>query len=1066
MAYYIQDSLVVTDHIYGSVTGSLLGTASLASTASYVNPLRQTVTITGSLNVTGSTTQVGNNNLFGNTTLSGSIIISGSTTTPSVQIYGNTTHNGYIRFDPVTTNIDQTVSASYIYVSGSTQDLYFTQNGGGYNNTTRLRWLEGNLYTGLLHGGLISASVGGTTFNVSSGSGIIVTINASITQDPYPTIKFVNWGNFTDQAINELTTAIQTYVGIDSNGAIIQQTTPWNDGQYNESISLGTVIHQNLSTVNATITYPNVAYGYKQRTYDFIKAFGPLKLSGYRLNTSSSLGLTVNSGSAFADGRNYQNDPNNPSYINDNGTAVSKIFRYYQSGSSFVQDTNAGAGYTGIDSTLYNPDGSGSLASVSPSKFYVQRIFWYPNSATKGIVSYYGLAEYSTIDEAQAGYTNEPFIETPNTQQNAIFLGVIIIKGNSNFNSTNNYRVVQSSLFRAAGTGGGGGGGAGASSLSSLTDVQLGTITDKQSLVYDIGSSKWINSYTLSGSLEGTASFALTASFAPDYVLTSTTSSMLAPYVLTSSTSSMLSPYLLTSRTSSFATTGSNTFIGNQTITGSLTISSSADPQFVIGNNLLRISSSGQLGISGSIIPNVHNTYTLGTSTVRFATLFVQGTVNGNTGLFNNINMGSSTPMSFINNQSNTVAQWYGLTANLRMQSGSTPAYVDNGYRLQINSLGAVSGGLYITGSANQQLIRVDTAGTNGIFFVSSSGNVGIGTVTPRFKLEISTGSLYINPPTGGTVAGIYVSGSNTRGGAQYLDFLQVTNTTGSATNPNKFFRIDNTGNLQIINSSYGQNIFQLSDIGNLYVNGATAAGTSNTDGVSGSLMFNNNNSQIYDDGNMHIHSRTSGQAMWINTNAGQLNLLVQSPLLGGNSGSGVAIGTGTLTGFVTINSSKDYTTSAAYGYLTTAGAGTYPGGSQTVNLSLYAVGRIWGQEIDAFSDERMKDIKGDISLSDGIKLVKNLKPIEYTWKDDPNKGLKAGYSAQQVSKAGFDHLISLVPKEGLEETIDEDGFVSPKDTQFSMNYDQVVPYHGTVIKYLLEKIEQLEKEIQLLKEE
>jgi hypothetical protein len=611
---------------------------------------------------------------------------------------------------------------------------------------------------------------------------------------------------------------------------------------------------------------------------------------------------------------------------------------------------------------------------------------------------------------------------------------------------------------------------------------------------------------TLTGnaSTSTSSSFALTASLAPNYVLISATSSMLAPYVLTSSTSSMLSPYLLISSTSSFATTGSNTFVGNQTISGSLTvvtgsgiefqvtntgvrigntttdshtvignqtitgsviISSSVDPQFVVGNNLLRVSSSGQLGVSGSIIPNVHNTYTLGTSTVRFATLFVQGTVNGNTGLFNNINMGSSTPMSIINNASMTVAQWYGPAANLRLQSGSTPAYVDNGYRLQINSLGAVSGGLYITGSANQQLMRVDTAGTNGILLVSSSGNVGLGTITPRFKLEISTGSLYINPPTGNTIAGIYVSGSNTRGGAQYLDFLQVTNTTGSATNPNKFFRIDNTGNLQIINSSYGQNIFQLSDIGNLYVNGATAAGTSNTDGVSGSLMFNNNNSQIYDDGNMHIHSRTSGQAMWINTNAGQLNLLVQSPLLGGNSGSGVAIGTGTLTGFVTINSSKDYTTSAAYGYLTTAGAGTYPGGSQTVNLSLYAVGRIWGQEIDAFSDERMKDIKGDISLSDGIKLVKNLKPIEYTWKDDTNKGLKAGYSAQQVSKAGFDHLISLVPKEGLEETIDEDGFVSPKDTQFSMNYDQVVPYHGVVIKHLLEKIEQLEKEIQLLKE-
>ena len=32
------------------------------------------------------------------------------------------------------------------------------------------------------------------------------------------------------------------------------------------------------------------------------------------------------------------------------------------------------------------------------------------------------------------------------------------------------------------------------------------------------------------------------------------------------------------------------------------------------------------------------------------------------------------------------------------------------------------------------------------------------------------------------------------------------------------------------------------------------------------------------------------------------------------------------------------------------------------------------------------------------------------------------------------------------------------------MNYDQVVPYHGVVIKYLLEKIEKLENEIKELK--
>ena len=557
-----------------------------------------------------------------------------------------------------------------------------------------------------------------------------------------------------------------------------------------------------------------------------------------------------------------------------------------------------------------------------------------------------------------------------------------------------------------------------------------------------------VTAISFTGSLQGTASFASTASFAPDYVLTS--------------------------RTSSFATTSSNVFVGNQTITGSLIISSSADPQFVIGNNLLRVSSSGQIGVSGSIIPNVHNTYALGTLTTRFSAIHAQGTVYGNSISCNNFNFGASAPMSVINNTSQTIAQWYGPAANLRLQSGSTPAYVDNGYRLQINSLGAVSGGFYITGSANQQLLRIDAAGTNGILLVSSSGNIGLGTINPNYKLDIFNGSIEIVPSgsTGPSSVALVVSGSGTKGGAGFIDFLQVTNATGSATNPNKYFRLNTLGSLQILNSAYTSTILDLTDSGILQVAGGNFAATSDNEPVTNYLAFQNNNSQIYDDGNFHIHTKGSGQAMWINTNGGPLNLLTQKTVSGSAvSGSGVSIGGGgTLTGYVTINHSKDYTTAASYGYLINSSApnqtGQYPGGSQTVNLSLYATGRIWGQEIDAFSDERMKDIEGNVSLEEGIKLVKTLQPIKYIWKDNKEKGLKIGYSAQQVAKAGFDNLISLIPKEGLEETIDEDGFLSPKDTQFSMNYDQVVPYHGVVIKHLLEKIEQLEKEIQLLKEE
>ncbi len=90
--------------------------------------IQGTTTMTGSLNITGSTTQIGTNTLIGNTVLSGSIIVSGSqgpgSPTASVQIYGDIRQSGYHRFDPVTTNIDTSISASYIYVSGSTNDLY------------------------------------------------------------------------------------------------------------------------------------------------------------------------------------------------------------------------------------------------------------------------------------------------------------------------------------------------------------------------------------------------------------------------------------------------------------------------------------------------------------------------------------------------------------------------------------------------------------------------------------------------------------------------------------------------------------------------------------------------------------------------------------------------------------------------------------------------------------------------------------------------------------------------------------------------------------------------------
>lgn len=550
-----------TQTLYGYVvipTGSLTLTGSMYTSGS--NTLVGNTSLTGSLNITGSTTQIGNNTLLGNTTLSGSIIISGSTAEPTVQVYGNVTHNGYIRFDPVTTNIDTSISASYIYVSGSTKDLYFSQNGNGFNNVTRLRWLEGNLYTGLLNGGLITTQ-SNTIFQVGSGSGIVVNLNASQNDNPYPTIQYVNWGNLTKSIDQYSASYDQSFVAISGSGEIFVQPTPYDDGQYNTLIPIGNVIHQNRSSINATATYPSVAYGWKQRSSDFIRAFGPLKLSGLdvAVSGSSTGSLIITSGTAFSDGRNYTSDANNPSYLTDNGTQISKIFRYYQSGSNgWGYLTNGGAGFGAIDSTQYSVTGSGNLQPVPGDgvgnyQWTIQRVYWFPGGATKGIYVYYGNKTYTSKEQAIANINIESFTEAPNTRAGAVLSGYLIVRKDATFLNTDTYQIIPSGLFRNVG-GSGGGGSVVTQTLSGLSDVAISGQTNGQPLVYNSTTLKWENSSTLTANLNGTATNAQTAS----YVETAQTASYVLQAV--SSSYSLSSSYALSSSysvSSSFATTAS-----------------------------------------------------------------------------------------------------------------------------------------------------------------------------------------------------------------------------------------------------------------------------------------------------------------------------------------------------------------------------------------------------------------------------------------------------------------------------------------------------------------------------
>ena len=71
--------------------------------------------------------------------------------------------------------------------------------------------------------------------------------------------------------------------------------------------------------------------------------------------------------------------------------------------------------------------------------------------------------------------------------------------------------------------------------------------------------------------------------------------------------------------------------------------------------------------------------------------------------------------------------------------------------------------------------------------------------------------------------------GYNQRGGVGYHGFLEVTNTFGAATNPNKYFRLTSAGALEIVNSNYSSTIMSLTDAGLLTASGGFQGNVSNS---------------------------------------------------------------------------------------------------------------------------------------------------------------------------------------------------------------------------------------------
>ena len=679
-------------------TGSLFGTASYAVTASYVNSLQQQILLSGSLKFD-------------------------PTQDP----------------DPLGIDLDSTVLFQSSSNTALGYDLYVRQNG----NLVKWKWIEGILETGLLYGGVVTYS--GSNVFVSPGSGIIADHNATTGSEVSPMIEYVTWNAIT-QSITNIATQQVTYLYIDNNGTLQQQSTRFTSQQYHDYIPLGAVGHFDYTQVSAFGGGVQTAYDQISQISNFVDAFGPLKMSGYGLTGQiGSLRLSVGSGTSFIHGGFYQNNPEFPSQITTPSQATASLARINRSGSVIEFDTNAGNLYTVVDPTKYDRDGDGTLANVGSGNWSIQRVFSDPKTGV--LYVYYGQARYTSLLNALQFLPTDPFTEG-DTFDFTTFVGFLVLKGNaSDITDTANNSIINGGLFR--GSGQGSGGGIALSNLEDLTDVSITSPINGQALVYDAGI--WINSYPASASFATSASYALSSSFAstvPASGVIGLNLSQIATGSISASVSTGTGSFTVTSGSSTFMFVSSSGNVGIGTNTPTAPLHVAFNPALSAGINIDASSNTvnhiafmrnsvvyGRLGVNANT-----GEFRWDSPSTYFPTIYSSGVEAMRISTNQNVLIGTTTDLARLTVRGSGATS---ATTSLRIENTSASPSLTITDNLNSQFYGNVG----IRRTATSSLDVAGTTRISGSFNTATSGSIltvqGSGSAQPIFTVQGSQGELF-----------------------------------------------------------------------------------------------------------------------------------------------------------------------------------------------------------------------------------------------------------------------------------------------------------------------------------
>lgn len=274
--------------------------------------------------------------------------------------------------------------------------------------------------TGLRDGGKLSG-IGSSTFDLSAGIGFIIdnTTNAG-----KPDITNVAWDDFLNVTITNLATSTLSYIAINANGGIIQQTIPFSPAQHRKLIVIGRLAHITNTVITSLTPTPRLGTNQTLEVSDLAAALGTVTNGNIYNGIPTTLTIEKSSGSTFREGLNYYNDTLQPNTSIDAILSPALIVYGWRDGSGGLTFS---APTTIVDPEHYD-DGSGTLALVGSNDFSNQRAYFFAVNNLTFIL--YGQNTYNTFNEARTNALSESFDVPAELEALAALRNVIVMREN------------------------------------------------------------------------------------------------------------------------------------------------------------------------------------------------------------------------------------------------------------------------------------------------------------------------------------------------------------------------------------------------------------------------------------------------------------------------------------------------------------------------------------------------------------------------------------------------------------------------------------------------------------